>query len=196
MMRELDAQLLQMPNAPSLAALPPNHDVRHLVRQALFTAAESADRQRTPLLMSQKIVQLLYKAVSQLGRDVYVAILDQLCHSFEEVGKEVVNWLLYADDEVCVDFHWLNPSSMLSQRKFNVAVTATLLRSGLINITLEDQQLAQSLYMDPRPTLQSYVAGLIRDCLSNNPPIASQAQFAHSTEALRQLAQSGKCVEE
>lgn len=111
MMRELDGQLLQMPNTPSLAALPPNHDIRHLVRQALFTAAESADRQRSPLSMSQKIVQLLYKAVSQLGREVYVAILDQLCHSFEDVGKEVVNWLLYADDEVRVTIIPVYPGS-------------------------------------------------------------------------------------
>lgn len=75
-------------------------------------------------------------------------------------------------------------------------MTATLLRSGLISVSLEDQQLAQSLYTDPRPTLQTFMAGLIRECLSNSPPIATQAQFVHSIEALRQLAQSGKSVEE
>lgn len=51
--------------------------------------------------MSQKIVQLLYKTSSQLGREIYVALLDQLCHSFEEVAKEAITWLLYAEDEVC-----------------------------------------------------------------------------------------------
>jgi len=51
---------------------------------------------------------------------VYVALLDQLCHSFEDVAKEAITWLLYAEDE----------------RKFNVPVTVTLLRSGLVNTTL------------------------------------------------------------
>ena len=93
--------MVQLP-IQSLAALPPNHDIRHLVRQILFLAAESADRHRTPLLMSQKIVQLLYKTPSQLGREVYVALLDQLCRSFEDVAKEAITWLLYAEDEVRV----------------------------------------------------------------------------------------------
>jgi CCR4-NOT transcription complex subunit 1 len=73
-----------------------------LVRQILFLAAGSVDQHRTPLLMSQKIVQLLYKTPSQLGREVYVALLDQLCHSFEDVAKEAITWLLYAEDEVRV----------------------------------------------------------------------------------------------
>lgn len=50
--------------------------------------------------MSQKIVQLLYKTPSQLGREIYVALLDQLCHSFEDVAKEAITWLVYAEDEV------------------------------------------------------------------------------------------------
>ena len=66
----------------------------------MFLASSSADRQRTPLLMSQKIVQLLYKTSTQLGREIYVALLDELCHSFEEVAKEAINWLIYAEDEV------------------------------------------------------------------------------------------------
>lgn len=98
-MRDLEGLIVQLP-IQSLAALPPNHDLRHLVRQILFVAANSIDRQRTPLLMSQKIVQLLYKTSSQLGREIYVALLDQLCHSYEDVAKEAITWLLYAEDEV------------------------------------------------------------------------------------------------
>jgi CCR4-NOT transcription complex subunit 1 len=99
MMRDLEGVMVQLP-IQSLTALPPNHDIRHLVRQILFLATEAEDRHRTPLLMSQKIVQLLYKTPSQLGREVYVALLDQLCQSFEEVAKEAITWLLYAEDEV------------------------------------------------------------------------------------------------
>jgi CCR4-NOT transcription complex subunit 1 len=98
-LRDLEGLIVQLPIL-SLAALPPNHDLRHLVRQIVFVAANSIDHHRTPLLMSQKIVQLLYKTSSQLGREIYVALLDQLCHSFEEVAKEAITWLLYAEDEV------------------------------------------------------------------------------------------------
>ncbi|KII88902.1 hypothetical protein PLICRDRAFT_109994 [Plicaturopsis crispa FD-325 SS-3] len=177
--RDLEAVMVQLP-IQSLAALPPNHDIRHLVRQILFLAAESVDRARTPLHMSQKIVQLLYKTPSQLGREVYVALLDQLCHSFEDVAKEAITWLLYAEDE----------------RKFNVPVTVTLLRSGLVNTTLQDQQLAKILFTDPRPSLMNFAAGLIRECLSAEPPVASQNQFAYSIEILGNLAATGKANDE
>jgi CCR4-NOT transcription complex subunit 1 len=146
----------------------------------MFLAAESTDRNRTPLLMSQKIVQLLYKTQSQLGREVYVALLEQLCQAFEDVAKEAITWLLYAEDE----------------RKFNVPVTVTLLRSNLVNTSLQDQQLAKVLFTDPRPTLLNYVAALVRECLSSDPPVATQNQFHYSIEVMNQLSQSGKANEE
>jgi CCR4-NOT transcription complex subunit 1 len=99
MVRDLEAVMLQLP-IQSLSALPPNHDIRHLVVQIVRLTGQCDDRRRTPLLMSQKIVQLLYKTPSQLGREVYVALLVQLCHSFEDVAKEAITWLLYAEDEV------------------------------------------------------------------------------------------------
>ncbi len=98
--KDIEGVIVQLP-IQSLAALPPNHDVRSLLQQILFLASEAVERQRTPLAMSQKIVQLLYKTPSQLGREVYVALLDQLCHSFEDVAKEAITWLIYAEDEVC-----------------------------------------------------------------------------------------------
>ena len=98
--KDIEGIIVQLP-VQSLAALPPTHDVRSLLRQILFLANEAVDRQRTPLAMSQKIVQLLYKTSSQLGREVYVALLEQLCHSFDDVAKEAITWLIYAEDEVC-----------------------------------------------------------------------------------------------
>lgn len=103
LVRDLEAIMIQLP-VQSLAALPSNHDIRHLLRQILYLANEAVDRQRTPLMMSQKIVQLLYKTPSQLGREVFVALLDQLCHTFEDVAKEAITWLLYAEDEVSQSF--------------------------------------------------------------------------------------------
>ncbi|KAF8644127.1 hypothetical protein AX16_008656 [Volvariella volvacea WC 439] len=177
--RDLEAVMLQLP-VQSLVALPATHDVRHLVRQILFLAAEASDRHRTPLMMSQKIVQLLYKTPSPLGREVYAALLDQLCQTFEDVAKEAITWLLYAEDE----------------RKYNIPVTVTLLRGGILNPTLHDQQLAKVLLSDPRPLLLNYVAGLIRECLSSDPPVATQAQFTYCIDVLDRLAETGKGNEE
>ena len=89
LVKELEALLLQLP-IPSLSALPPNHEARALVRQILYLAADSGDRQRTPLLVSQKIVQYLYKTPTHLGREIYVALLNELCNSFEAVAKEAI----------------------------------------------------------------------------------------------------------
>jgi len=72
----------------------------------------------------------------------------------------------------------------------------TLLRSGLVNTTLQDQQLAKTLFTDPRPSLLNYAASLVRECLSSDPPVASQGQFGYSIEILGQLAQAGKANDE
>jgi len=72
----------------------------------------------------------------------------------------------------------------------------TLLRSGLVNTALQDQQLAKILFTDPRPNLLNFAAGLIRECLSSDPPVASQAQFGYSIEILGQLSQAGKVNDE
>lgn len=74
-------------------------------------------------------------------------------------------------------------------------VTVTLLRSGLINTSLQDQQLAK-LLCDPRPVLLNFAANLIRECLSSDPPVATQAQFAYSIEMFSQLSHQGKAIEE
>ena len=111
--RDLEAVMLQYPNQ-SLVSLPANHDIRHLVRQIMLLTDEAADRERTPLMMSQKIVQLLYKTNSPLGREVYVALLDQLCRSFDDVAKEAITWLLYAEDEVWAQVLQTNLESIVT----------------------------------------------------------------------------------
>ncbi|KAG6820801.1 hypothetical protein H0H93_011566, partial [Arthromyces matolae] len=97
--RDLEAILLQLPLQSHESDSSPNHDIRMIVGQILVLANEAGERQRTPLMMSQKIVQLLYKTPSQLGRDVYVALLGRLCRQFEDVEREAITWLLYAEDE-------------------------------------------------------------------------------------------------
>ena len=84
----------------------------------------------------------------------------------------------------------------LGQRKLNVPVTVTLLRRGLISITQQDQQLAKFLFAEPKPTLQNFATGLIRECLTCDPPLASQSQFSFTVEVLSQIMQTGKANDE
>jgi CCR4-NOT transcription complex subunit 1 len=56
--------------------------------------------------------------------------------------------------------------------------------------------MAKSVFTEPRPSLISYAAGLIRESLTGNPPILSQVYFQFTLEVMRQLAQMGKATEE
>lgn len=87
-------------------------------------------------------------------------------------------------------------SLTFAQRKLNVPATVTLLRSSLITIPQQDQQLTKLLYTDPRPSLQNFAASLIRECLSSDPPIAAQSQFVYSLETLTNISQANKATEE
>jgi len=79
--------------------------IRDFLRQALGIVARSTDREETTLAFSQKTVQLLFKSSSQVGREIYVLLLQRLCESSTRVAKEAIEWLLFADDEV-------NPNSI------------------------------------------------------------------------------------
>lgn len=89
-----------MPPSQTAAALSPSHEISLLIRQVLLVVTQAVDREETALAFSQKVVQLLYKAPSQLGREVYVALLDRLCNASPQVSREATEWLLYAEDEV------------------------------------------------------------------------------------------------
>jgi CCR4-NOT transcription complex subunit 1 len=56
--------------------------------------------------------------------------------------------------------------------------------------------MAKNLYNDPRPSLQTFVAALIRECMSTDPPVALRAELHGSIEALSALVNSGEAVDE
>jgi CCR4-NOT transcription complex subunit 1 len=197
MAKEVEAILIQTPY-PSLAALPANHDIRLILRQMVNIASSTADRQKTPITLSQRIVQFLYKTNSSLGREVYVALLEQLCHQYENVAKEAIPWLIYSEDEVSKITPYfsfcIKPSF---QRKLSVpGVTVTLLRSGLIGITQQDQHLARSLLNEPKPSLQNFASALIRECLTCDPPLTSQSGFHLTIDVLSEIVQANRATDE
>ena len=192
--------ILQETADASLSTLPQTHDIRTILHRILTIAAggvgDGRDRFKLPLLISQKIVQYLYKTSTQLGRELYATLLEQLCQSYEEVAKEAITWLIYAEDDVRIfSLIRLFRFSPFLQRKFNIPVTVTLLRTRLISVAEEDQQLARLLVMSPRPVLQDFAAGLIRECMTCEPPIANRQQLNLTLETLAQLVQTSRATE-
>ncbi|KAG0199082.1 hypothetical protein BGX28_007595 [Mortierella sp. GBA30] len=175
---ELDKLICLSPSMP-LAALPPNHEVKMLARLVPLVPAQSFSPDEMALTFSQKIVQLLYRTEQTLSRDVYAVLLEQLCALSSKVAKEVTEWLIYADDE----------------RKFNVPVTVTLIKAGLVSLVDQDIQLARLIEIG-RPGVIDYTIKLIRECVLSEQPCASRNEFINSLNVLNRMAQrGGKSVE-
>ncbi|GAB1523027.1 CCR4-NOT core subunit cdc39 [Rhizoctonia solani] len=182
LINELESLFLMASAQHGGEALQSSQEIRIYIRQVLYLAQQSTDREETALAFSQKIVQLLYKSTTPLAREVYVVILGRLCEQSGKVAKEATDWLLYAEDD----------------RKLNVPVTTTLLQSRLIGLREQDQQLAKLIQRDMRPIVMEFTAKLIRECVSGDGEhaFATRGDFPHSLDALSRAAQANKAPEE
>lgn len=163
-------KMLAMTNVPNFSSLPGNHDIAVLVRQIPMLAMSSFDKAEAARTFAQKVVQLLYKSETQLGREMYVALLERLCDISQNVGALVTSWLTHADDE----------------RKYNVPVTVALIKANLINLPEQDQELA-NLIDSGRTSAIDFTARLIRACLFDEVPLVNRQEFIASLEALSRL---------
>jgi CCR4-NOT transcription complex subunit 1 len=153
-------------------SLPPMHDIRVIIRQVPLLALSSFDKIEAARTFAQKVVQLLYKSETQLAREMYVVLLEQLCEVSPNVSTLVTQWLTHADDE----------------RKYNVPVTVALIKAGMINLMEQDQELA-ILIDSGRTSAIDFTARLIRACLfgDESVPLASRQDFAASLDAFSRL---------
>lgn len=171
---ELEKQVLspQVAQITSFQALPPMHNIRMIIRQIPHLALASFDKVEAARTFAQKVVQLLYKSDTQLAREMYVVLLEQLCEVSPSVGTLVTQWLTHADDE----------------RKYNVPVTVALIKAGLINLTEQDQELG-TLIDSGRTSAIDFTARLIRACLygDETTPLATRQDFVASLDAFSRL---------
>lgn len=167
MIAELD-KALQRATVDNLNALPLHHDIKMLIREIPVTVTQSASTDATALTFSQKVVQLLYKSESELARQVYVNILQRLCDQSAKVAKEVSQWLIYAEDV----------------RKFNIPVTVSLIKAGLIDISELDAQLARIIRRDFAPAALDFTAGLVIEGAFGPEPAFNTHQVPAVTDAL------------
>lgn len=163
-------KLISVTNVPSFSMLPLQHDIVTIVHQVPLLAMTSFDKAEAARTFAQKVVQLLYKSETQLGREVYVILLERLCEVSPNVGVLVTSWLTHADDE----------------RKYNVPVTVALIKANLINLPEQDQELA-NLIDSGRISAVDFTARLIHACLFEENSLGSRQEFMKSLEALNRL---------
>ncbi|RCH97685.1 hypothetical protein CU097_012135 [Rhizopus azygosporus] len=163
-------KLISVTNVPSFGHLPLQHDIITIIHQIPLLALSSFDKAEAARTFAQKVVQLLYKSETQLGREVYVVLLERLCEVSPNVGVLVTSWLTHADDE----------------RKYNVPVTVALIKANLINLPEQDQELA-TLIDSGRMSAIDFTARLIRACLYEEGGLATRQDFMASLEALSRL---------
>lgn len=177
MAAELERFFTEVGDTQTLATLPTNHFVRQISPHLTDLVVHASQRDETVLLIAQKVVQLLYKSHTRLAREVWVAVLEQLCEQSPKVAKEVTAWLVYAEDE----------------RKFDVPVTLELVRANLIGIGEQEQQLAKLvLRSQGRPSVLDFSAQLARELLQSG--IATRQQLATLLSALHQVVQYGRAT--
>lgn len=163
----------------SLAQLPANSDIAVVLTQLPVLAARSVQTDDTALACSQKVVQLLFRSTTDIGREVYATLLQRLCQLSEKVAKEVVSWLIYAEDE----------------RKYDCRVTVALIKLDILPLAELEGQLSKSVLRDPKTSSINFLAQLIRHLLNEKPPLASREQLVRGIEALAQTDQAGKGTE-
>ncbi|KAG1050197.1 hypothetical protein G6F43_007509 [Rhizopus delemar] len=163
-------KLISITNVPSFSMLPVQHDIITIIHQVSLLAMTSFDKSEAARTFAQKVVQLLYKSETQLGREAYVVLLERLCDVSPNVGVLVTSWLTHADDE----------------RKYNVPVTVALIKANLISLSEQDQELA-NLIDSGRVSAIDFTARLIHACLYEENSLVARQEFMKSLEALSRL---------
>lgn len=175
---EIERLLTEAEPDDTITNLPQGHELRDVVRQVPIIASQSVSRDDAALAFAQKVVQLLFKSQTALARDVYVILLERLCEVSVKVAREVQAWLVYAEDE----------------RKFNVPVTVSLIRAGLMNVAATDAHLAKLIARDSKAPMVDFAASLALECL-REPACATREQLSNITEALNRAAEDNKATE-
>lgn len=151
-----------------VAKLPPGHDIRNLMKQIIVLASASpVHRDELCLLMSQRLMQGLYKTESKLYVDIVILLLVKIFEFSTKAAKEVTSWVIYSTDD----------------RKYNVLATAALLSCGLIYVIDFDAELAKHVESG-RDVAISFAIRLVKRCVFEEPVISAPYDFVQTLEAL------------
>lgn len=162
------------PDIDAVSKLPPSDEIRSLMKQVIVLASSSPiHRDELCLLMSQRLMQGLYKTDSPLYVDVIILLLIKIFEFSSKAAKEVTTWVVHSTDE----------------RKYSVLATTALFASGLIYVLDFDGQLAKQIE-GGRESAITFAVALIQKCIFGTPPVAAPYDFVYSLEALGKIAQT------
>lgn len=157
----------------NVSKLPPAHEIRSLMKQIIVLASSSpVHRDELCLLMSQRLMQSLYKTDSVLLVDIIILLLLKIFEFSSKAAKEVTSWVIFSTDE----------------RKYSVLATASLFGSGLIYVLDFDTQLAKQIDAGKEAAVE-FAVKLIRKCVFEEPPVAAPYDFVYTLEALGKVPQ-------
>ncbi|KAJ3220906.1 hypothetical protein HK099_003913 [Clydaea vesicula] len=171
---ELEKVFPQM-DIGSVTALPPQHDIHTILVHAPSIVNQSCNKDEVALILSQRVLNLLFKHESQLPLETYVLLLERVCETSKKVAKEVFQWLLFNDDD----------------RKYNVATFVTILQARLLSVPELDMQLAR-LIDAGRMSVTEFAQKLARRCILEEPVLATQNDFFNCIDMFTKLVQRGK----
>lgn len=159
--------------AVAVSKLPPNHELRAQMKQIILLASSSpVHRDELCLLMSQRLMQGLYRTDSVLLVDMIILLLLKIFEFSSKAAKEVTSWVIFSTDE----------------RKYSVLATASLFGSGLVYVLDFDTQLAKQVEGGKEAAID-FAVSLIRKCVFEEPPVAAPYDFVYTLEALGKVLQ-------
>lgn len=158
----------------SFVQLPSDDKIQVIISQLLQLLSRNVFSFKEQLILksSQMTVSLLFTLTqTQLSRETLCFLLDKLCEMSSATSKEVLLWLLYSDDE----------------RKYNVPVMLTLIRSRLIMAVELDVNLAKQIVARNEATI-TFACDLIRDGVLNaTTRCCLRSQFIGCIQAFEDL---------
>lgn len=157
----------------SVSKLPPSHELRSMMKQIILLASSSPiHRDELCLLMSQRLMQGLYRTESPLYVDVIILLLIKIFEFSSKAAKEVTSWVVHSCDE----------------RKYCVLATVALFGSGLIYVLDFDGQLAKQIESGRSTSVVPFAISLIRRCIFSDKPVAAPYDFVFTLEVLGKIA--------
>ncbi|KAI9314115.1 CCR4-Not complex component, Not1-domain-containing protein [Dichotomocladium elegans] len=157
MLTELDGYIRQpaLNELPSFKALDQQHVIYQYMRHFLVVMKTNPPPLKDTVTFIEKVVLMLFENNSRFALETYTVFLQALFELYPDIGKEVIGWFIYADDE----------------RKYNAEVTAMMMLYDLIPYEEYDVYLSK-LIRAKADGIMDYAAALLKNCLLSKTEVS------------------------
>ncbi|KAI9271555.1 CCR4-Not complex component, Not1-domain-containing protein [Phascolomyces articulosus] len=177
LLAEMDRCVRQACNSTvqNFKELSPDHELYQFLRQFFMFIRNSGIPVQHMQTFTEKVVLALFESNNILTLEAYTVFLQIILELYPMLAKEVIGWLVYADDE----------------RKYNAQVTAMCMSYDLVPMEEYDTQLSR-LIRAKADGIMDYAALLIKLCLLSNNSSSILEDHVLSVAALNQLVEDGE----